>query len=193
MRWWWVRHAPTAAKGFVGWTDAAADLSDGEAVARLRGTLPDDARVLTSDLRRAVATEAALRRSGWAAPVASPALREQNFGDWDGLDAASVAGADHARLDAFWADMAGARPPGGESFADLIDRVGQVIRAENAAQGGDVVVVAHAGVIRAALAVALDLPPGRALGFDIAPLSLTRTAWHGSEGGWGVDGVNWRP
>ncbi len=39
---------------------------------------------------------------------------------------------------------------------------------------GDVVVVAHSGTIRAALAIALALAPEHALRFAIDPLSLTR-------------------
>jgi broad specificity phosphatase PhoE len=39
---------------------------------------------------------------------------------------------------------------------------------------GDVIIVAHAGTIRAALALALELPPERALRFVIDPRSLTR-------------------
>jgi alpha-ribazole phosphatase len=40
--------------------------------------------------------------------------------------------------------------------------------------GGRVIIVAHAGTIRAALALALELPPERALRFVIDPPSLTR-------------------
>ena len=39
---------------------------------------------------------------------------------------------------------------------------------------GDVIAVAHAGTIRAALVVALEMPPDKALSFVIDPLSLTR-------------------
>lgn len=57
--------------------------------------------------------------------------------------------------------------------------------------GGRVTVVAHAGTVRAALALALgSVAP--ALAFAIAPLSVTRvTALPG--GAWSVGAVNWRP
>ncbi|MEO1120110.1 MAG: histidine phosphatase family protein [Pseudomonadota bacterium] len=189
-RWWWVRHAPTHSKGFVGWTDVEADLSDTDRIHALSGRLPERAKVLTSDLRRTVATEAALRRTGWDAPDQLPGLREQHFGAWDGRTAAAVEADDGERLARFWQDMAHASPPDGESFAELANRVRREIEAQNETGSGDIVAVVHAGVIRAALAVALDLSPVRALAFDIAPLSLTRLTWYGTENGWGVDGVN---
>jgi alpha-ribazole phosphatase len=55
-------------------------------------------------------------------------------------------------------------------------------------EGRDVIAVAHAGTIRAALAVALDLSPHAALSFVIDPLSLTRLDAIGD--GWRVGGVN---
>jgi alpha-ribazole phosphatase len=39
---------------------------------------------------------------------------------------------------------------------------------------GDIVLIVHSGTIRAALAIALDLPAERALSFVVDPLSLTR-------------------
>jgi len=53
---------------------------------------------------------------------------------------------------------------------------------------GDVIVVAHAGTIRAALALALELSPDRALSFVIDPLSLTRL--DRLDDGWRVVTVN---
>jgi alpha-ribazole phosphatase len=48
--------------------------------------------------------------------------------------------------------------------------------------------VVHSGTVRAALAIALDLPPVAALRFAIDPLSLTRI--DRLAGGWRVIGVN---
>lgn len=43
-RLWWVRHGPTHAKTFIGWTDRPADLSDTAALARLAAFLPGGRR-----------------------------------------------------------------------------------------------------------------------------------------------------
>ena len=46
--------------------------------------------------------------------------------------------------------------------------------AIDALPAGDVIIVAHGGTIRAALAIALDIAAETALGFVIDPWSLTR-------------------
>ena len=87
-----------------------------------------------------------------------------------------------AQLDA----QAAHRPPGGESFLDVCQRIGPAVREMAAA--GDVTVVAHAGTVRAALALAVG--PTAALAFEVAPLSVTRLrALPG--GGWAIAEVNW--
>ncbi len=172
-RFWWVRHGPiSVTPGTIkGQTDVPCDLP-AEAVAATRARLPAGAVVVASPLRRAVDTARAL---GLEPDETDPALMEQDFGAWTGhtweaLDAAAAAVG-------FWDRPALARPPGGESFADQVARVGGVIARLSAAHPGrDVIVPCHAGVIRAALALALGVAadPAPALGFVIAPLSVTR-------------------
>lgn len=190
--WWWIRHAPVPdAPPCLGWTDAPADLSDGAALDALAGRLPRTARWLSSDLRRAHDTAMAL-----GAPSGlhmDPAFREQRFGAWEGRGPAPD---EQARV---WRDPAAARPQDGESFVDLCGRIRAAVEAAHAAGPGVRIVVAHAGVIRAALVQALDLAPAAGLSIAIAPLSVTRLAYFGppsSEGlggGWSVSQVNWTP
>ena len=95
-------------------------------------------------------------------------LWEQDFGDWDGLPYADVP--DVGALENFeLAELAG---PGGESFSQVVARVAPAL-IELAAQDRRVAVVAHAGVIRAALALA-TLDVAGALAFEIDHLSVTR-------------------
>jgi len=60
--------------------------------------------------------------------------------------------------------------------------------------GADIIAVAHAGSIRAALALALDLTPDKALSLDLGHLSLSRIDWIKSEpeegGVWRVCSIN---
>lgn len=187
VRWWWVRHAPVSATGFCGWSDPQADLSDEQTLAMLRASLPDDAMLISSDLRRATATADVLARRSWIRAEPSEELREQNFGDWEGRPYD-----DEPDLDSFWRDPSGVRPPGGESFADLCLRVGRhVVTQSRAADRQEIVAVAHAGAIRAALALALTLPPAIALSFEVAPLSLTRIDWLTEAKTWRIGAVNW--
>jgi alpha-ribazole phosphatase len=88
------------------------------------------------------------------------------------------------------------RPPGGESFVDLYERTRDAV-AELAPEyrGRDVVVVAHGGTIRAALAVALGLTPQAALAFAVENCSVTRLDYLETEAasGWRVVMVNHQP
>lgn len=185
MRWWWVRHAPTRATGFCGWSDPPADIEDGQTLAALRSALPEEAALLTSDLQRAVQTADAIERRTWRRAPPIKDLREQNFGDWEGAPH-NVAPAD----DPFWRDPAHTAPPGGESYAELIERVRGVVDGHVDLDSEDVVVVAHAGVVRAAIAVAIGLPPASALGFEVAPLSITRIDYLRAAQAWRIAAVN---
>ena len=96
----------------------------------------------------------------------------------------------------FWYAAADERAPNGESFVDLMARVGAAIaRVTEAHQGGDIVAVAHGGTIRAAIAIALGLPPSGGFAFMIDNCSLTRLDhYQGRQGsGWRVTMVNYRP
>jgi alpha-ribazole phosphatase len=119
--------------------------------------------------------------------VAEPdcAFAEQDFGRWTGRTHEDIRRDSEAAYDDFWRAPATNRPPEGESFVEQIARVRDGVAALPA---GDVIVVAHAGTIRAALAAALDTAPDRALSFVIDPLSLTRL--DRLDNGWRVVAVN---
>ncbi len=185
-RFWWVRHAPTGLSGALGWTDAPADLTDRAAVARLRAVLPAGAVVIASDLGRARATAAALDLPGPRLPDSAD-LREIHFGAWEGMGWDAIAAADPAAARSFWDDPGPAAAPGGESLDAVAARVARVLGALTAK---DVVIVAHAGPIRAALTLA-GVGVRASLGFRIDPLSLTRI--DRVAGGWAIERVNHRP
>ena len=98
--------------------------------------------------------------------------------------------------DSFWYAAADERAPNGESFLDLVARVGAAIaRANEAHQGSDIVAVVHGGTIRAALVIALGLPPRGGFAFMIDNCSLTRLDhYQGRQSaGWRVPMVNQHP
>lgn len=183
-RWFWVRHAPVGdhAGRIYGRKDVAADLHDREALRAVAANLPRGALWLTSPLKRARDTAEALRQAlgetGTPSPVrVEESLTEQDFGAWEGDSHARLAREEAETHQAFWRRPAHARPPGGESFADVVERVSGFLDAfapEHDGRGDPaVVVVTHAGPVRAALVRALDLDVERALSFAVAPLSLT--------------------
>lgn len=199
VRWHLVRHAPVAnpAGAIYGASDLPADLSDREALAGLARRLPDGARLVTTPLARSRDTATALAGAGWkpGEPAVEPRLAEQDFGRWEGLTHAALDAAGDAAYRAFWQAPGTASPPGGESFAEVIRRVAAALDLLGSQIGaGDIVAVVHGGSIRAALALALGLAPEAALGFEIAPLSLTRLdriAGHaGAAPSWRIGGVN---
>lgn len=55
-----------------------------------------------------------------------------------------------------------------------MEQIARVRGGIEALPAADVIIVAHAGTIRATLALVLELSPERALRFAIDPLSLTR-------------------
>ena len=176
-RWWWVRHAPvTGNRGRVyGSTDPDADTDDPPSYEALHAILPMDARWVTSRLRRARQTAAAIAAAGGRAidPREEADLGEQDFGDWHGMTYDEIRALPTAHR--FWLAPATHRAPGGESFADLRVRTGRTIRRLTGDWAGrDIVAVAHGGTIRAALALALDLDPEAGLRFATDNLSLTR-------------------
>jgi len=97
----------------------------------------------------------------------------------------------------FWFGPANERAPGGESFDDLVARVGATItRLNEQHRGRDIVAVTHGGTIKSALALALRLEPEAALAFVIDNCSITRIDHIGGATApyhWRVGAVNHRP
>jgi len=179
---WLVRHAVVDdVAGAIHAVDAPADLSDRTRLSALQQQLPQGAASYASPARRTVDTARAFGLD----PILVPEFSEQDFGEWTGRchnDLAAAGGDVYAR---FWADPAGSKPPGGESFEDQIARVHEGLRR---IEGGRAILVVHSGTIRAALCIALDLAPQAGLRFAIDPLSLTRI--DRLSNGWRVVSVN---
>ncbi len=201
-RWWWIRHAPVRVdEGRIyGQTDVPCDCSDARVLAGLAAVLPRKAIWVTSHLMRTQQTATAILAAGnFEAPQEfqqDKDLAEQHLGDWQGLDRRSFLMNRRQEPDSFWYAAADERAPNGESFVDLVARVGAAItRVTQAHQGSDIVAVVHGGTIRAALAIALGLPPRGGFAFTIDNCSLTRLDhYQGRRGaGWRVAMVNHRP
>ncbi len=192
-RWWWIRHAPVpeGKDQVYGQMDLDADCSDTEAFEALAAALPSDALLVTSDLKRTQQTADAIRDAGLnlPPPVIEPELREQHFGDWQGLSHADFAALRDTTPHRHWRVPAFLQPPNGESFADLITRVAPAVaRLCEAHRGRDIVAVTHGGTIRAALSMALGLDAETALAFSTQNLGVTRLDYITDL----AEGVAWR-
>jgi broad specificity phosphatase PhoE len=203
-RWWWIRHAPVPDGGRIyGQSDLDCDCGDIEIFRILARELPRNAAWVTSNLARTRQTAAAILAAGdparfvGAEPIAIPDLAEQHLGEWQGQERKAFYAARGVGTHSLWFSSADECPPGGESFVDLVHRVGLAIERLNLEhRGKDIIAVTHGGTIRAALGLALGLTPQASLAFSVENCSLTRidhlTASSGP-GLWRVVAVNHRP
>lgn len=168
-----------------GRTDPAACLDDDARVTAVRAAVGLPKARIVSPARRAKETAAALWPNVAAIPE-DPRLWEQDFGAWDGLPFDQIPDIGALSGD----ELADHKPPGGESFRDLCDRVWPAL-LEIAAAGPETAIVAHAGVVRAGIALAIGAP-APALKFEAAPLSITRLRCFES-GRFAVTQTNWLP
>jgi broad specificity phosphatase PhoE len=100
------------------------------------------------------------------------ALKELSFGAWEGFTWPELEARDPGGLDARGKEKWRFVPPGGESYAMLVERV----RPWLAGLTGDAFAVSHGGVARALMTLIAGVPPlkavdapiaqGRALAFD---------------------------
>lgn len=199
-RWWWVRHAPVRVDNgnIYGQADLPCDCTDTvvfNAVARI---LPQDAVWYTSQLQRTHQTANALFSAG--APkqefIQEPAFAEQDLGEWQGRNRAAFFASQPPEIGSYWFAPADVRAPGGESFVDMFERVRAAIeRIGNEHRGKDIVVVAHGGTIKTAIAHALGLEAKAGLLFTIENCSVTRLDRLANEGhiGWRVPMINQQP
>lgn len=159
-----IRHGASDQPGrLCGRTDAGLaevpGLPSGSRLAKLQA-------IWTSPARRCRETAAGL----WPGRAVHEDVRlwEQDFGAWDGLAHGELPDLGELSREEL-ADLSG---PGGESFSEVCGRVAPALR-EIGGEGEAAVVVGHAGVIRAALALATGNVPG-ALAFEVDHLSVTR-------------------
>jgi alpha-ribazole phosphatase len=198
-QWWWVRHAPVPDGGRIyGQRDLDCDCTDAGIFAALARELPQEAVWVTSNLKRATQTAAAIHAAMGQPhePVVVPQLAEQNLGEWQGLDRQKFLASRVPRRP-FWFAAANERAPGGESFDDLVARATEAIKRLTVQFAGrTIVAVTHGGTIKAALALALQIDTEAALAFAIDNCSITRMDHFVPEIGryqWRVHAVNHRP
>ncbi|MDE0969010.1 MAG: histidine phosphatase family protein [Octadecabacter sp.] len=187
---YWIRHAPTHEKTFVGHRDVPADLSDTEQIARLNATLPQGALVVSSDLLRCINTATAIQGSRTRLPHRA-GLREFDFGEWDGLHFSEVAEKWPDLSRKYWENPGDITPPYGESWNTAAARINADITAV-AAQNPrhDIIAVAHFGTILTQVAQAAGITPYCALSHRIDNYSVTEIQMLPT---WGVARINHIP
>lgn len=143
------------------------------AVADFLQTKPFDA-LYASPMTRVQQTLAPLLRNGTPPPAFRPGLREVDFGDWTGHGWEAVR--EKFGVSAFtWLEqLERGTIPNAENAASFRARIAQVLNEILAAQPGRITAVfCHGGVIRALLALLLDLPLARMSMFEIDYASVS--------------------
>jgi alpha-ribazole phosphatase len=142
----WRHPKPEGARGrCIGRTDLAVDPRRAKRLAhRIRAHVrrTGGPRVVhTSPLERCAAVGCWLRRFGFAHRIDAD-LCEVNFGEWDGCEWSAIS---RERVRAWEDDFMHHAPGGGESLAQLFERVQRFVDA----QTGPCLVIGHAGWINA--------------------------------------------
>ena len=160
----------------------------------LAARLPRPADWLVTPLSRTRRTAETIFAQGYPAAdlTVEPDLIEQSLGEWQGLPHHELPARLAYPAHAFWPLAGNEKPPGGESMAEVITRVGSAMeRLAETRAGRDVVIVSHGGAIRGAIAHAVAIGPDNALHMSIQNLSLTRL--QRTPDGWRVQCVNELP
>ena len=161
---------------------------------RYRGQLDDPLSELGwSQMRSAVANQRPwrqiissplLRCSEFAAELAQqlqipleiePRLQEIGFGRWEGQTAEQIEASESGALQRFYDDPVRGAPPGAEGLEYFHQRVlaaWQLIIRRNAEMS--VLVVAHAGVIRAIVGEVLGMPPANMFKLQVSNAGISR-------------------
>ena len=160
---WLVRHgATTAPPGVaIGATDPPLSDQGYEQAGRLAAELAPVplARVLSSDLKRALATADVIATPHHLVVEPAAALREIDFGAWEGRSLADLWSEEPQAAKAWEDDIRSTPSTFGECLADLERRVQVFWRLVQPLGGGDVAIVGH----RCSLAVLRACMTGESL------------------------------
>lgn len=164
---YFVRHGQTdwnAAQRYQGQTDIplndtgrAQAAQCGNILRAVLGPALSKLDYISSPLSRATETMEIMRRENGLAPAGyrtDDRLKEQHFGDWEGITYQELQIVDPTGFAARKADMWGWSPLGGENYPALTARVSAVI----AELRRDTVVASHGNVGRAVRGLLLGLP-----------------------------------
>ncbi len=188
-RWLLVRHGETEwsqAGRYAGHSDVPLS-EGGRQAARLLGRRLSHEEIdacYTSDLRRAGETLDLLLAPRAPRPTihVCPELREMHFGEWEGQTYAKIAAQPRSA-----AVLAGDdAPPGGESLAQLAERLDALLerlqRVAQAQANSTALVVSHGGPLRALVCLAFGLPAKEHWRFQVDHGSLSEITWSAADG-----------
>lgn len=117
-------------------------------------------RIVTSPMQRCQAFAEALRDKHGLGVEVDPRFREIGQGSWEGLSPDEIIARNEAEYQAFYENPQRNRPRDAEPLEGFGERIGEALEAVLARYASEhVLVIAHAGVIRAALGHVLQSAP----------------------------------
>ncbi len=147
-------------------------------------------RVISSPLRRCADFARELATERGLPLTVEPELREVGFGSWEGRTKDELRAQDAEAFAAFYRDPARHRPPGAEALETFAARVANALdRLAQAHPGEHLLVVAHAGVLRAALVHAIAAPPSCMYRIEVRNAALLRLRARPA-GGWLLEALD---
>jgi len=92
------------------------------------------------------------------------ALKEMNFGKWDGLSYEELWQKSEPNIGHFWQNPEEVTPPGGETFAEFNHRIRKWwLQLIDHPEPNNILVISHAGVIKQIMALVIDESSGHSL------------------------------
>lgn len=139
--------------------------------------------VICSPLRRCHSFASAWCEQQQVALHVDAAWMELDFGTWEGRTAEQIRAASPDALEAFYRDPIAHPPPQAESYRHFADRIGGGWDSALADYAGQkILVVTHAGVIRALFSQIFNIPPDRSLQIEVNHACLTRFTCYAGDG-----------
>jgi len=182
LRFFVIRHGETPFNRemrYIGTADeplSPKGVGQAEQLASSLGPLPLQA-VYASPLSRAAETGRRIAEARQVDLRLEPRLREQAFGEWEGLTRSEVLERDRDRLLGWEADLSLA-PPGGESLLSVQERTLALVDELARAHPGEwIALVSHVGPIKALLCAALNAPLATARRMFLDPGTVTVLDW----------------
>jgi len=112
----------------------------------------------SSDLARAYETARIVARPHELEVIATPALRELNFGVWEGMTAKEIEEVYPGQIESWWTNPLDTRILQGEKLSEMTERcVHEVKNIINKHDNETVLVVAHGGAIRSIICSVLGI------------------------------------
>lgn len=134
--------------------------------------------IVASPLQRTVQTAQAVGAVTGLPVTTEDGFRETDFGAWEGLTFAEVRERWPSEMTAWLADPEVA-PPGGESFAEVSERVSAALsRVLDGRTGQRILIVSHVTPIKTLVAAALLAPPAALYRMHLDVAALCEIDWY---------------